>query len=88
VAQDRGRSGGRRGGRPFRRRRKKPCIMCVKPRLNIVDYKNLDLLRGFIDEHGKVRKARQTGSCRKHQTQVAKAIKLARNMALVEYTSG
>ncbi len=62
--------------------------MCVKPRLNIVDYKNLDLLRGFIDEHGKVRKARQTGSCRKHQTQVAKAIKLARNMALVEYTSG
>jgi len=86
VAQDRGRSNQRRGGRPLRRRRKKPCIFCVKPRANIIDYKNVDMLRQYIDENGKIRKARQTGSCRKHQTQLAKAIKLSREVALVPFT--
>ncbi|MBP8950746.1 MAG: 30S ribosomal protein S18 [Armatimonadetes bacterium] len=84
MAQDR-RRGGQRRPRPFRRRRKKPCAMCANPAVNIVDYKNLELLRQYVDEHGRVRKARQTGSCRKHQSQVAKAIKLARVMALLPY---
>ncbi len=60
---------------------------CVEPRAHIIDYKNLDVLRQYIDERGRIRKARQTGACRKHQTQVAGAVKLAREMALVEYTA-
>lgn len=53
----------------------------------MIDYKNLELLRQFVDEDGQVRKARQTGACRKHQSRIASAIKLARTMALLPYTT-
>jgi small subunit ribosomal protein S18 len=86
VANERGAAGRRGKGRP--RRRKKQCIHCADPRARgPIDYKNLDLLRQFIDDRGRIRKARQTGNCRKHQSQVALAIKRAREMALVEYTA-
>ena len=72
----------------MRRRRKKPCLHCVDSRKNIIDYKNLELLRQYIDERGRIRKARQTGACRRHQSRVAQAIKLAREMAFLEYVAG
>lgn len=56
-------------------------------RVNIIDYKNVELLRQYIDERGRIRKARQTGACRKHQSRIADAIKRAREMALVEYVA-
>lgn len=61
-------------------------MVCVEPRAHIIDYKNVDLLRRYLDDRGRIRKARQTGACRKHQARVALAIKRAREMALVEYT--
>ena len=56
-------------------------------RVNIIDYKNVELLRQYVDERGRIRKARQTGACRKHQSRIADAIKRAREMALVEYVA-
>jgi len=44
-------------------------------------------MREYLDERGRIRKARQTGACRKHQRKLARAIKLARQMALVAYTT-
>ena len=88
MARDdsRGGSGGRRG-KPLRRRKKRPCLFCTEGRSNIIDYKNVDLLRSFQDDRARIRKARQTGSCRKHQARVAQALKRAREIALLPYTN-
>ena len=89
MGYQRGRGGPRRPrgirGGP-RRRRKKPCIVCTQPRRNVIDYKNVALLGRFVDDRGRIRKARQSGACRKHQSQFAGAIKLSREMALLAYT--
>ena len=50
-----------------------------------VDYKNLNQLRRYISEKGKIRNRRITGACRRHQRQVAVAVKRAREMALLPY---
>ena len=50
-----------------------------------LDYKNADLLRRFITEDGKIRPRRQTGTCAKHQRQLARAIKRARHLALLQF---
>jgi len=42
-------------------------------------------MRSFIDDRGRIRKARQTGSCRKHQSRVAQAVKRSREIALLPY---
>ena len=49
------------------------------------DYKNVDVLRGLISDRGKIRPRRQTGTCARHQRQVAEAIKRARHMALLPF---
>jgi small subunit ribosomal protein S18 len=86
VRQDRDRDRDRgRKPKQLRRRRKKACLHCVEPRTHIIDFKNLDLLRQFVDDRGRIRKARQTGNCRKHQARVAAAIKRAREIALLPY---
>jgi len=69
-----------------RRRKKKICIFCAEPQTHIIDYKNLALLEQFIDDRKRIRKARQTGTCRRHQSRIALAIKRAREMALLPYT--
>jgi small subunit ribosomal protein S18 len=51
------------------------------------DYKDVDLLRSFITERGKIRPRRQTGVSAKQQRALAKAIKRARHMALLPFTS-
>ena len=64
--------------------RRKPCQHC-KENIAHVDYKDVTALRRFISERGKIRSRRITGACRRHQRQIAKAIKLARELALLPY---
>jgi small subunit ribosomal protein S18 len=52
----------------------------------VIDYKNVELLRRFISEDGKIRPRRQTGTCAKHQRELATAIKRARHLALLQFT--
>lgn len=73
----------------MRRRNRKPrrrvCNFCVDKATNI-DYKELDKLRRFITERGKILPRRISGNCAKHQRQLTDAIKRARNIALLPYT--
>jgi small subunit ribosomal protein S18 len=69
---------------PIRRR---SCFFC-KEKVDEVDYKNVNQLRRYISEKGKIRNRRVTGACRRHQRQVAVAIKRAREMALLPYVAG
>jgi small subunit ribosomal protein S18 len=76
------------GGRGLRGQgRRKHCQFCVSPREHVIDYKNIDLLRRFMDDRMRIRKARQTGTCRQHQARLAGAIKRSREMALVPYVA-
>lgn len=68
---------GRRGGK------RKVCIFCVE-RL-WVDYKDVNLLRRFQSDRGKIRARRVTGNCTQHHREVAIAIKTARELALLPY---
>ncbi len=67
-------------------RRRKPCFFC-KEGIEQVDYKDFTTLRRFMSERGKIRSRRTTGACRRHQRQVSVAIKLARELALLPYTT-
>jgi small subunit ribosomal protein S18 len=71
----------RRGGR----RRKKVCNFCVDS-IDMVDYKDTSRLRRFLTERGKILPRRITGNCARHQRQLTRAIKRARQMALLPYT--
>jgi small subunit ribosomal protein S18 len=65
--------------------RPKICQFCADKHLAI-DYKQIDILQRFITEEGKIRPRRQTGTCAKHQRQLANAIKRARHIALLPFT--
>jgi small subunit ribosomal protein S18 len=66
--------------------RKKNCYFC-KEKVAEIDYKNANQLRRYVSEKGKIRSRRITGACRRHQRQVAVAVKRAREMALLPYVS-
>ena len=66
--------------------RKRNCYFC-KEKVQEIDYKNANQLRRYISEKGKIRSRRITGACRRHQRQVAVAIKRAREMALLPYVA-
>ena len=68
-----------------RRGKPKVCIFC-KDRVDWVDYKDVNLLRRFMSDRGKIRARRVTGNCAQHQRDVAVAIKTARELALLPYT--
>jgi small subunit ribosomal protein S18 len=53
-----------------------------------IDYKDLTLLRRFISDRGKLKSRRVTGLSRKHQRQLAEAVKRARELALLPYVGG
>lgn len=81
--------------RPVRRRdrkggptsaRRKSCPYC-RDKIEQVDYKDLSMLRRFISDRGKIRSRRITGACRRHQSQVARAVKRARELALLPYVA-
>ena len=64
--------------------RRKSCHFC-RDKVDEIDYKNLAQLRRYISEKGKIRSRRITGACRRHQIQVAAAVKRAREMAMLPY---
>ena len=64
--------------------RRRNCRFC-RDKVEEVDYKNFNQLRHFVSEKGKIRSRRTTGACRRHQRQVAVAVKRAREMALLKY---
>lgn len=68
-----------------RKVKKKVCIFC-KEKAAWVDYKDVNLLRKFMSDRGKIRARRVTGNCSQHQRDVAVAIKTARELALLPYT--
>jgi small subunit ribosomal protein S18 len=67
--------------------KRKSCFFC-KDKVEQIDYKNVNQLRRYVSEKGKIRSRRVTGACRRHQVQVAIAVKRAREMALLPYVSG
>ncbi|NDY42870.1 30S ribosomal protein S18 [Dissulfurirhabdus thermomarina] len=76
--------------RPKRRRffrRRKVCRFCADKSL-VIDYKDAAALRHFITERGKILPRRITGTCARHQRRLTTAIKQARIMALLPFTSG
>jgi len=72
---------------PSRRYFSRPrvCQFCTDQSVRI-DYKQAELLRRFITEDGKIRPRRQTGTCARHQRELARAIKRARHIALLPFT--
>ena len=76
----------RRQGPPTIGGRRKSCHFC-RDKVDEVDYKNTAQLRRYISEKGKIRSRRITGACRRHQLQVAAAVKRAREMALLPYVA-
>ena len=71
---------------PPRKIKKKVCSFC-KDKISYIDYKDTGLLRKAISDRGKIRARRVTGNCTQHQRLVATAVKNAREMALLPYTS-
>jgi small subunit ribosomal protein S18 len=77
--------GGPRGPRRYGGSRRKVCRLCAD-HMEGIDYKDVGRLRMLISERGKIDPRRKTGTCLKHQRQVATAIKRARHLALLPYT--
>ena len=69
----------------FRKARKKVCIMCSNKDF-VLDYKNPEQLKKFINEKGKILPRRATGACAKHQRDITQAVKRARHIAVLPYT--
>ena len=68
----------------FRKQRKKVCTLCSDKNF-VLDYKNADQLKKFINEKGKILPRRTTGACAKHQRDITIAIKRARHIAILPY---
>ncbi|MBP2243164.1 small subunit ribosomal protein S18 [Cytobacillus eiseniae] len=77
-------AGGRRGGRAKRR---KVCFFTANG-ITHIDYKDVDLLKKFISERGKILPRRVTGTNAKYQRKLTTAIKRSRTMALLPYVAG
>lgn len=69
-----------------RRPRKKVCSFCVD-KVETIDYKEIGRLRKYVTERGKILPRRISGNCAKHQRQLTRAIKRARNVALLPFTA-
>ena len=68
----------------FRKQRKKVCALCADKNF-VLDYKNEEQLRKFINDKGKILPRRATGACAKHQRDITLAIKRARHIAILPY---
>ena len=66
------------------RRRKKVCVFCGKE--DAIDYKDVNKLKRYVSERGKILPRRITGNCAKHQRALTVAVKRARHIALMPYT--
>lgn len=74
----------RSGGRRHYSRRRKVCRFCVD-KIDYIDYKEVRMLSHFIPERGKILPARISGVCAPHQRRLMRAIKQARNIALLPF---
>ena len=77
--------GGGPGGRKFFRR-KKVCKFCTE-KIDAISYRDVRLLQGFVAERGKIVPRRLTGVCTTHQRRLTRAIKQARNIALLPFAT-
>jgi small subunit ribosomal protein S18 len=75
----------RREGRP-RRSNRKVCAFCVE-KIDYIDYKEVGRLRRFVSERGKILPRRVTGTCAKHQRPLTEALKRARAIALLPFST-
>ena len=71
--------------RPIRRR-KKVCVFCADKN-SVIDYKDVNKLKRYISERGKIVPRRISGNCAKHQRQLTEAIKRARHIALLPFVA-
>ena len=69
----------------FRKMRKKVCALCANKDL-VLDYKNAEQLKKFVNEKGKILPRRATGACAKHQRDITLAVKRARHIAVLPYS--
>jgi len=81
---DRRPMGGRGGGRRMHGRR--VCRFCID-KVDLIDFKDVKLLQNYLPERGKILPRRISGTCATHQRMLAEAIKRARNIALLPYTT-
>lgn len=81
-----GRGGPRRGGGGRFGGRRKVCGFCVD-NVDEVDYKDIPRLRRYISERGKIEPRRKLGTCARHQRSLTTAIKRARHVALLPFTT-
>ena len=67
----------------FYRKKKKVCYMCTGKN---IDYKDVEILKKYINDKGKILPRRVTGACARHQRHIAEQIKRARAIALLPFT--
>lgn len=77
---------GSTGGGSMRKTKKRVCNFCID-KIERIDYKDVNRLRKYITERGKIIPRRISGNCAKHQRQLTVAIKRARNIALLPFTA-
>jgi len=73
-----------RSNKPQDKYKKRYCFFC-KNKIQEIDYKDTNLLKRSVSDKGKIKARRTTGACVQHQHQLARAIKRARQMALISY---
>ncbi|MBV4420017.1 30S ribosomal protein S18 [Clostridium tyrobutyricum] len=81
-----GRDSGKRNSGRMRRTRRKVCAFCMD-KSESIDYKDINKLRKYVTERGKILPRRISGNCAKHQRELTDAIKRARNIALLPFTT-
>ena len=75
----------RQGGK-MRRSKRKVCAFC-SDKAEFIDYKDIAKLRKYVTERGKILPRRISGTCAKHQRELTSAVKRARNIALLPFTT-
>jgi len=69
----------------MRNERTRGCYFC-KNKVNEIDFKNESMLRRYVNFSGRIQPKSKTGNCTKHQRQITKAIKEARELGIINYT--
>jgi len=76
----------RRQNRGGSRNRRRICAFCVD-KVKVIDYKDQEMLGRYVNEFGRIRPRRQTGTCAKHQRALAVSVKRARHIALLPFVN-
>ena len=83
---NREKDGAKKSNFKSRRMKKKVCSFCME-KAEYIDYKDINKLRKYVTERGKILPRRISGNCDKHQRQLTEAVKRARNIALLPFTT-